>query len=98
MKHTTLPARIAFGLVLAASALTMPACAQSGPPGGGMGGQGRPKGPPPEAIAACKGHVEGDTVELTMRDGKKIKGVCQSFDGTLVARPEGGPGRPGAPG
>ncbi|MES2316733.1 MAG: hypothetical protein V4631_04495 [Pseudomonadota bacterium] len=39
----------------------------------------RPKhrGPPPEALEACKGKAAGTAVEMTNRRGETIKGVCQ---------------------
>ena len=52
----------------------------------------RPPGPPPEAIEACKGKVAGDTVTLTMPDGKQLQGVCTLMGQQLVARPPHQPG------
>jgi hypothetical protein len=60
------------------------AAENNGPPG-------RPSmGPPPEAIAACKGKSEGTTVQFTTPRGKTLKGVCKVINGTLTAVPEGG--------
>ena len=57
----------------------------------GQHGQGRPKGPPPEAFAACEGKSAGDSVEFTGRRGETLKATCQEKDGTLVAEPENAP-------
>ena len=53
---------------------------------------GAPHGPPPEAIAACKGKTEGTTVSFTGRGGETLTGTCQTTNGVLAARPAGGPG------
>lgn len=59
--------------------------------------QGRPdsKGPPPEAIAACKEKSEGAAVEITTPRGDTIKSTCKQINGQLIAVPEGGPPGPG---
>jgi hypothetical protein len=58
-----------------------------GPPGG------KPSGPPPEAVNACKGKSEGDSVSFSFRDGHQVTGVCHTDNGVLAARPSGpGPG------
>ncbi len=49
-----------------------------------------PMGPPPEAIAACKGKSEGTSVQFTTPRGDTLKGVCKLVNGTLAAVPEGG--------
>lgn len=58
-------------------------------------GQGRPQGPPPEAIEACEGKSVGDSVEFSGRRGESIEATCQEKDGLLAAvpdnMPEGGP-------
>ncbi|BCR06310.1 hypothetical protein DESUT3_33790 [Desulfuromonas versatilis] len=54
-------------------------------------GQGRPKGPPPEAIAACEGKSAGDSVEFTGRRGDTLKATCQEVEGQLVAVPDNAP-------
>jgi len=59
-------------------------------PGSGAGDA--PPGPPPEAIAACKGKAEGATVSFAGRHGESFNGVCQLVNGVLAARPVGGPG------
>ena len=54
---------------------------------------GRPAGPPPEAVDACKGKSEGDSVSFSFRDGHQVTGVCHTDNGVLAARPSGpGPG------
>lgn len=55
-------------------------------------GNGRPQGPPPEAIQACKDREVGDTVQFTGRQGETLEATCQEIDGQLVAVPEGMPG------
>lgn len=52
--------------------------------------QGRqaPNGPPPEAIEACDGKSEGDTVSFETRRGDTLNGVCKYVDEQLVAVPE----------
>lgn len=86
LRHT---ARL-LGVLLSASAATaaFAACPEGG------GDQNRPKGPPPEAVAACKGKTAGATVTLTMRDGKTMTGVCEQQGAVLAARPQGMGGKP----
>lgn len=48
---------------------------------------GRPHGPPPEAIAACKGKAVGDSVSFTGRRGETLTGTCQKAGEVLAARP-----------
>jgi len=52
--------------------------------------QGReaPNGPPPEAIEACEGKSEGETVSFETRRGDTLTGVCQYIEEQLVAVPE----------
>lgn len=80
-----------FGLAFAA--LALPVLAQDGPPSDGGGQAGRPPGPPPEAIAACKGKTEGTQVSFTLRDGKSVTGTCRTMDGQLAAMPDRMPPR-----
>lgn len=80
----------AFALALAAF-FSAPGQAQ------GHGGHGTPPAPPPEAYTACQGKAEGDSVTLTMPDGKTLAGTCRSLDGQLVAMPAGRPGAGGPP-
>lgn len=84
-------AHLAFLAFLALGAVPLAARAQ--PERGST-----PPAPPPEAYAACKGKAEGTTVTLTMPDGKTLPGTCRTMNGTLVARPAGGPGGPGGAG
>ena len=53
----------------------------SGPPAGGA-----PHGPPPEAIAACKGKAIGTTASFTDRGGRTVSGACTQI-GDVVAVP-----------
>ena len=57
--------RIRPALVLAVAAFAA-ACSHAQ----GHGGHGNPPSPPPEAYTACQGKAEGDSVTLTMPDGK----------------------------
>ena len=53
--------------------------------------EGRPKGPPPEAIQACKNKALGDEVTFTSRRGDEITANCQTLpddDSLLVAVPK----------
>ena len=59
------------------------------------------RGPPPEAIAACKGKVVGTTASFVDREGGTITGVCTQM-GDVVAvpppkRPHGEHDHDGAP-
>src|SRR5207245_8807784 len=54
---------------------------QGGPPAGGA-----PHGPPPEAIAACKGKAIGSNASFTDRGGRTISGPCTQM-GDVVAVP-----------
>lgn len=51
----------------------------------------RRKGPPPEAISACKDKQVGDSVEFTGRRGETLTATCKELKGQLAAVPEGGP-------
>jgi hypothetical protein len=85
---------LTLGLMAAAQA-------QDSGSNGGPGGHGRPPGPPPEAVAACKGQAEGATVSFALRDGKTVKGVCRTVNGQMAAMPPdmgNGPGKPGGSG
>lgn len=48
------------------------------------------RGPPPEAIEACKDKSEGTAVEITTPRGDTIKAICKQIDGQIAAVPEGG--------
>lgn len=73
-------------MVLVCSISVVTACANSTRGGGPNGGQ---QGPPPEAIAACDGMKEGDSVSFEGRRGESVAGTCQLIDDQLVAVPEG---------
>ena len=49
----------------------------------------RPKGPPPEAIEACRDKSEGDSVSFESRRGDTVTGECKLIEDQLVAVPEG---------
>jgi hypothetical protein len=56
---------------------------------GGMGGPRR--GPPPEALAACKALAAGKACSVTL-DSKMLKGTCWAPEGKpLACRPDGAP-------
>ncbi|KQM71322.1 hypothetical protein [Xylophilus sp. Leaf220] len=78
--------RTAAAALLAWAVATGTAWAQDGnrppPPGEGH------REPPAEAFTACAGKAEGDTVTLTMPDGRTMTGTCAKLpDGRLAARP-----------
>lgn len=50
--------------------------AQGMPPGGPGGDGGQHRGPPPEAIAACKGKVSGAACNFVGRQGETLSGTC----------------------
>lgn len=50
--------------------------------------QGRPNGPPPEAIEACEDKAEGDSVSFETRRGDSVEGTCEMVEEQLVAVPE----------
>lgn len=90
--QTNNASRVRPALVLALAALAA-ACSHAQ----GHGGHGNPPSPPPEAYTACQGKAEGDSVTLTMPDGKTLAGTCRSLNGQLVAMPAGAPGAGGPP-
>ena len=47
------------------------------------------QGPPPEAIQACEGKQEGDTVSFKGRRGETLTATCSMVEEQLVAVPEG---------
>ena len=51
-------------------------------------------GPPPEAIAACKGKEVGAVVTFKGRKGESLEAVCEKIEGKLVAVPPNGPHKP----
>ena len=79
------------GLLAAATAFLFcapfAAFAQSGAsaPDGGPP-NGHPHGPPPEAIAACKGKSVGTVASFTDRGGRTVSGPCTQM-GDIVAVP-----------
>ena len=71
-------------MVMMVAMLSVTACAKS--ERGNGGGQ---QGPPPEAIKACEGKQDGDSVSFKGREGESLSATCQSINGQLVAVPEG---------
>ena len=68
---------------------------------GSQGGSERPHGPPPAAIAACKGLASGAGCSFVGRENQNRSGTCFSpaADEPLACRPErGGQGGQGASG
>lgn len=84
LRNATLTATLAFLAVL-------PFTATAGP-----GHGGRPRRPPPEAVAACKSRSAGDACSVTLRD-RTLDGVCRAAPegGELACMPDGPP--PGPP-
>jgi hypothetical protein len=81
-------------LALPLAALAQADAGNGPPPDGG----GHPHGPPPEAIAACKGKAVGTQASFTDRSGRTVSGPCTKM-GDVVAvpppkRPEGQDGTP----
>jgi hypothetical protein len=61
--------------------------------------RGKRRGPPPQAIEACKGKAEGDTCSFESRRRGPIEGVCKRRrqpDMPLACRPNFRRGRPRA--
>jgi Spy/CpxP family protein refolding chaperone len=87
----------AMGNTIRKTALIMALAAMLPVTGFAFGGHwdGRkPKGPPQEAIDACKDLANGDLVQFTTPRGDTVSGICRDVRGGLVAVPEGGfPGR-----
>jgi hypothetical protein len=48
------------------------------------------RGPPQEAIDACKGKADGAKVTFKGRRGEDIKGVCKKMRDIVAAIPEAG--------
>lgn len=76
---------LAIGL---AAALATPAFANGGPPGGGDR-----KGPPKEALAACKAKSVGDACSMkTPRSSQAVSGSCiKTPDKQVACLPKGAP-------
>ena len=70
------PARFALTLACLAGVVAAGSSfAQSGGQGGPGGGD-KPHGPPPEAIAACKGKSADAGCSFTGREGNNLTGTC----------------------
>jgi hypothetical protein len=80
-------------------AMPLAARAQSpsdAPPPSDQGG--RHPGPPPEAIAACKGKAVGTQASFVDRGGRSVSGACtQMGDVLAVPPPRRSPGEHGGP-
>lgn len=62
---------------------------ERGERGGGGGERGeRGGGPPPEALTACKGKKEGDTVQFKNPHGDTMSATCRMV--AVPSRPQGG--------
>lgn len=77
-------------LCLLAALVPGPVWAGSVPPGPPSGERRRP---PQAAFDACTGKSVGTTVEVNTPGGT-FKATCKSFEGQLVAVPEGAPPAP----
>jgi hypothetical protein len=76
-----------IAIMMVVTTLTVAAaCAKSNRGGGPGGGH---QGPPPEAIEACEGKQEGDSVTFSGRDGESLSATCQVVEDQLVAVPKG---------
>jgi hypothetical protein len=71
-------------LVAAPLAALAQSGSDTGPPPDQQGK--RPHGPPPEAIAACKGKAVGTQASFTDRRGRTVSGACTQM-GDVVAVP-----------
>lgn len=88
--------KLLFAGVLVAAAFPFIAVADDAPPPPPPG-HGPHRGPPPEALAACKDASEGATCSFTHRD-HSITGTCShgpDGKGPLACKPDGPP--PGPP-
>lgn len=82
--------------------------AQAGGGQGGPGGAEKRRGPPPEAVDACKGKAADAVCNFTDREGEKLTGTCfappprpddagkGSSERPLACRPDRGGKGPGA--
>ncbi|RZT08305.1 hypothetical protein SAMN05216319_3281 [Duganella sp. CF402] len=70
------------------------ASAQNGQRPDGPPPDGKPPGPPPEAIAACKGKAEGAKAEFKGRRGETVKGTCKKLREAFAVLPDGAPPPP----
>lgn len=77
-------------LLFAGLMLSLSSIAWAAPPKG-PGGEGQRMGPPQEAIDACIGKTEGESVSFTTPRGNTVNGTCQLKEDTLVAVPENAP-------
>lgn len=89
MKHWMLCAALA--------ACAAGAAAQNGQRPDGPPPDGKPPGPPPEAIAACKGKAEGAKAEFKGRGGETVKGTCKKLREAFAVLPDGAPPPPPPP-
>jgi hypothetical protein len=83
------PIRPLFATAALLLAMPLAALAQAGgPPDGPPPGEGEPhhRGPPPEAIAACKAKAVGAQASFTDRAGHTVSGACTQM-GDVVAVP-----------
>ena len=70
--------KLTLAVLVAVFAVSLPSYAK----------QERPKGPPPEAKAACVDKAEADEVSFESRRGDVITASCQLIDNELVAVPK----------
>jgi hypothetical protein len=51
------------------------------------------RGPPPEALAACKGRAAGDSCSFSSPHGDSVSGTCFTPDSSkpVACKPAGGP-------
>ena len=72
---------------------------QSGGEGGGQGQQGKRRGPPPEALAACESKSSGAECSFQSPRGDNVSGTCfaPKSDLPLGCKPSHPPGGQGGP-
>ena len=78
-------------LLICMASLSLAGAAHAASGAASVPSSGQPPGPPPEAVAACKGKAEGTQVSFNARGGETLTGVCQKIGDVLAARPLGGP-------
>lgn len=85
-------ATVALMLAAPLAALAQPD--DNGPP---PDREGHRRGPPPEAIAACRGKAIGTQASFTDREGRTLTGACVQMDDVVAIAPPHRPGERGAP-
>lgn len=58
---------------------------------------GKRHGPPEEAVAACEGYIEGDSLSFEAPNGETLEATCKKVSGVLAAVPNDHGKRPRKP-